>query len=104
MLDVFVCQECLDEVYAYGTLIESMYGDICQKYAETGRAIILSPHAGTESIIKFLEIKGFLVSIDDENGTVFVCPCGVKYRQDDYGELYTFCSDRKKHDNAFDSN
>jgi hypothetical protein len=95
MLEIFYCDECKSKLCECGDIAFALFEHICEQYFD-GQPLELSTcvHDRTHSyleIIRYLEIKGFVVTTESGENLIQVKPIGL--RQVD--ELFLFCLDRK---------
>lgn len=86
MIKLTYCYCCYEELYSYGAPAVCAYEVICESIAQSNQPALISPYEDTkvvDEIVKFLEIKGFVVTCDIGEDYIAVKPNGFMKKQDD---------------------
>ncbi len=96
VLTVVYCRICQHELFGYGELPLSLYQTICEFYVLNQRAMHFRYKASdrwTSSALRFLETKGFITTVDDEDG-ILAKPVGHEERKKN---IFEICARRDEH-------
>ena len=103
MLEIAYCCECQEHLDKYGEVASEMFIGICNFYLVHGRPPLVctdihSPNNGLLEVIKFLELKSYLVSSEWGKDCLLLKPLGVMCleEEEDY-RLCHVCFEREKH-------
>ena len=94
------CPHCYAEIYTWGSCAISLYEDICEHFAMSGgvRYVIdeVDKNINVLQVLKYLEGKGCVKSIELEDNAIAVLPSNAKC-QTYLVDEYSFCF-RGSHD------
>jgi|SRR5215831_14470699 hypothetical protein len=103
MLEVLYCCECQDNLNKYGEYASEVFIAICNYYLVHKQPIsirtsIHCPNHGILEVVRFLELKHYVTSIEREKDSVLVKPLGVScFEEDDNHLVCHVCFEREKH-------
>ena len=84
MLTVLYCKKCRSNLLEKGDMICDLYEQLCEHYMSFGKPFEMPDmHFGKiETMIEFLERKGFVVTTETENQMIKVVPKGLNIIDD----------------------
>lgn len=103
MLEVLYCCECQDNLCEYGECASELFIKICNYFLLFGKPMpantdIHSSQHGIVEVIRFLEIKCYVVSTEGPGGFIHVKPLGVScIQEEDNYRICHVCFEREKH-------
>ena len=96
MLIIQHCEECHNRLIGYGQPAYGTYNLISEIFLFFGEPFRLPiDEKGILQVVKFLEMKGLLISHETEDESIYIKPLGCHNLEEDY---YLICFDQKEHD------
>lgn len=95
MLDI--CEQCLSRLASYGGVAVQVFDAILDRYINQGNIEIKSTEEDLihfEEVIRFLELKGFVITTEADQEYIKVRPKGI-FKAGDYN--YVFCLHYENH-------
>ena len=95
--DLKICEQCCDELEGYGHAVLDHYLWLCHYFLNDQKILIQDGKSGEgNTLTRFLELKGFCVTTEDEKGFLLVKPLGICYLSD------IICAKEEEHDEECD--
>lgn len=90
--EISYCDRCMKNLEIYGEMAAEVYKEICMHYS-IGNAIHCDgkTHGKGETIIRFLEVKGYLVTTEIGKKDLYAKPNGYKKTFMGYKYDHQFC-------------
>lgn len=102
MLSILYCPECKKNLEEFGELISDFFNIIAENYITYKQPSFLECDKTVETArkfqyVKFLEVRGFVISTECEIDQILILPKGVKCYEGMGGCLCHFCAHPDKH-------
>jgi hypothetical protein len=103
MMNVSYCPECYSRLSEYGSTAEEKFCEICEYFLIHNKPLKIDPNVyvpsyGILEIIKFLEFKRYVVSIEVEFNILLIKPLGIQcIRPNEEYCICHVCFDQEKH-------
>lgn len=100
MIQEFIhCKKCISKLEKYGNLPLDVYLGICEQYAQKNSIFCEAGKKGSgNTIINFLESKGFVVTTECYDDSLAVKPNGYREYETQYDiQTHEFCAFREIH-------
>lgn len=91
------CAKCLQTLYGYGEIAYAAYETICEFYVCKRYALPVDPDdcaPGTMTLVKFLEMKGYVSALEITKSALAVKPNHHHFR---HGKGHFFCKTPAAH-------
>ncbi len=91
--EISYCAKCLDQLENYGEMAAESYKEICMHYSLGNAVHCLGKKMGHgEVIVRFLEIKGYVVTREADKRDLWVKPTGYQRKFRGYAYDHSFCA------------
>jgi hypothetical protein len=91
--DLKICEQCCDEIEEYGEAALDHYLWLCQYYKNGQKIMINGGWRGEgNTLTRFLELKGYAVTTEEEGGFLKVKPLGFS----EYSDI--ICAKEEEHE------
>lgn len=95
MLGISYCTQCRLNLFRYGIPVSSLYEQICEFYFVTGRCLTIDTNKlcdfGIIGSLRFLELKGCIISTEKCTKSLSVKPLGLNYSNGDEEKIKLSC-------------
>ena len=96
MTSIHFCKECEELLKAMGEPAFDLYDIAVKHFAQFVEPLKLAPNlSASHQIVNALESRGYVTSLDDIQGFIYVKPNGLQHIQ---GPQYSVCLHRGEHE------
>jgi hypothetical protein len=102
-VDLCCCKQCFEEISSYGEILFSVFREIYTHYVfkkspfQVSRSVN-GPNRSIYGLVKFLELKRFVVSTECDRKIFMVKPLGISYERKNERLIVMICFHKEEHE------